>query len=156
MSPEREWRCVQIGSDATTQRHTLSFVMQKYDNVWQIRSEPKKSRSTVVVAGLIFGGEAFWRHDMKRNFSENIKTIKSLTLLKVAYGIRGNANTHTYVNYRRHSGNNGNYASCDRLNNRQFWPVGYTGVWRLNELTHSAALFVAAANTVSPITNPKL
>jgi len=46
----------------------------------------------------------------------------------------------TYVNYRRHGGNNDNYASCDRLNNRQLWPVGYTGVWLLNALTHSAVL----------------
>ena len=46
----------------------------------------------------------------------------------------------TYVNYRRHGSNNDNYASCDRLNNRQLWPVGYTGVWLLNALTHSAVL----------------
>jgi len=76
---------------------------------------------------------------MKQNFSENMKTTNSLILLNVALGIRGKCKK-TYVNYRRHGGNNDNYASSDRLNNRQLWPVGYTGVWLLNALTHSAVL----------------
>jgi len=70
--------------NTTKRRLAYSYVAVRYLSYCKRMIMYGKSRSTVVVAGLIFGGEAFWRHDMKQNFSENMKTINSLTLLKVA------------------------------------------------------------------------